>query len=232
MKILGLQKTTLIDYPGKIACTIFLFSCNFQCGFCYNAELVNGKPTGCFSEEKIFDFLEKKKGKLDGVCITGGEPLLTIEKDFVKKIKEMGFLVKIDTNGSNPEKLKELIEEKLIDYVAMDIKNSKEKYNSTTQTEIDLNKIEESIKIISKLDKYEFRTTVVSDLHTKNDIKEIGEWFKSLGIKPKKYFLQGFKHDGNFIDKTYSKKPNTTEKYLYELKEIAQPYFERVMVRY
>lgn len=232
MEICGIQKTTLIDYPGKIGCTIFLYGCNFRCGFCYNSELVTEKPKGCFSQEKIFEFLEKKKGKLDAVCITGGEPLLTLDKGFVKKIKEMGFLIKIDTNGSNPEKLREFIDEKLVDYVAMDIKNSCEKYNLTTGVDVDISKIEESIKIISKLPKYEFRTTIVPNLHTKEDVEKIGKWFKSLDVFPKKYYLQGFKNEGSFINPKYSEISNTREKFLYELKEVAKPFCERVMVRY
>ncbi len=234
MKISGLQKTTLIDYPGKIACTIFLYGCNFNCGFCYNSELVNGKISEHFSEEKILEFLKKKKGKIDAVCITGGEPMLSLEKDFVKKIRELGYLIKIDTNGSIPEKLKEFIDEKLVDYIAMDIKNSKEKYESTISSKIDIKKIEESIKLIYNFEKYEFRTTIVPLLHTKEDIISIGKWISSIlqNKKPKKYYLQGFKNEGIFIDQKYSETPNTREKFLYELKEEVKPFFERVMVRY
>lgn len=231
MKICGLQKTTLIDFPGKIACTIFLSNCNFRCGFCYNADLVFNK-LDFFSEEYILNFLSKRKDKLEGVCITGGEPLLTLEKDFVKKIKNMGYLIKIDTNGSFPEKLNEFILDGLIDYVAMDIKNSKEKYNLTCGVNVNLNKIEESIKIISSLENYEFRTTIVSDLHNINDIKEISKWlFSLINKKPKNYFLQGFKHDGVFIDKKYSSFFDTKINDLELMKEVALPFFEHVDIR-
>lgn len=232
MDICGLEKTTLIDYPGKIACTIFLFGCNFRCGFCYNASLVLDKPEGCLSEEKIFEFLEGKRGKLDAVCITGGEPLLTVEKDFLRKIKEMGFLLKIDTNGTSPDKLKELIDEKLVDYIAIDIKNSKEKYDLTTGVDTDISKVEESMKIISNFENYEFRTTIVPKLHTKEDIVNIIDWFKSLNIFPQRYYLQGFKNKGDFIDEKYSKYHNATAKYLYELKKIIKPFVQKAGLRY
>lgn len=232
MDICGLEKTTLIDYPGKVACTIFLFGCNFRCGFCYNAGSVLNKPDECLSEEKILEFLESKKGKLDAVCITGGEPLLTIEKDFLRKIREMGFLIKIDTNGTSPDKLKEIIDEKLIDYIAIDIKNSKEKYNLTAGVEVDISKIEKSMKIISNFENYEFRTTIVPKLHGKEDMVNIINWFKSLDIFPQKYYLQGFKHKGEFIDEKYSKYHNTNLKYLYELKKIVKPFAQKVGLRY
>ncbi|MFA5484760.1 MAG: anaerobic ribonucleoside-triphosphate reductase activating protein [Candidatus Pacearchaeota archaeon] len=231
MKICGLQKTTLIDFPGKIACTIFLSNCNFRCGFCYNADLVFDKLE-FFTEEYILDFLDKRKDKLEGVCISGGEPLLTLEKDFVKKIKEMGYLIKIDTNGSFPEKLNQLILDGSVDYVAMDIKNSREKYNLTCGVNIDLKKIEKSIKIISSLENYEFRTTIVSDLHNNEDIKKIGEWlFSLINKKPKNYFLQGFKHDGVFIDEKYSSFFDTKLSDLELMKKVALPYFESVNIR-
>jgi len=152
MQISGLQKLTLIDYPGKLACTIFLFGCNFKCGFCHNPELVftNGQKA-FYSEKDVLDFLDKRKKYLDGVCITGGEPLINPDlKDLLEKIKEKGFLIKVDTNGSNPELLKEIIEQKLIDYTAMDIKTDAESYDILVGVDVDLSKIEESIKIIAK----------------------------------------------------------------------------------
>lgn len=231
MKIGGLQKTTLIDYPGKIACTIFLSGCNFRCGFCYNSDLVFDKLDS-FSKDYILNFLKKRKGKLDGVCITGGEPFLTIGKDFVKKIKNMGYFIKVDTNGSFPEKLKEFIDEGLIDSVAMDIKNSKERYQLSCGVNINLGKLEESIKIISKLRDYEFRTTIVNGLHDSDSIKKIGIWLNSIiGKKPKNYSLQGFKNEGNFIDKKYANVSNTTEEQLKELKKVALEYFEKVQIK-
>ncbi len=233
MKICGIQKTTLIDYPGKVACTIFLYGCNFRCGFCYNAGLVTEEPEIEYTVKEILSFLQQRVGKLDAICITGGEPLLTLDKEFLKQIKSMGYLVKIDTNGTSPDKLQKYIEEKLVDYVAMDIKNSKEKYNKTAGVEVNIEDIEKSIKIISDLDDYEFRTTVIEDLHTKEDVVKIGKWLNSLiKEKPKKYFLQGFKSAGNFIDKEYSNKSNTTEKYLIELKKSGEEYFKKVEARW
>ena len=176
MKILGLQKVTLIDYPGKVACTLFLFGCNFKCGFCHNPELIvpdeNSKE---FSEKEILEYLKSREKYLDGVCITGGEPLLTLDEIFLRRIKEIGYFIKIDTNGSLPEELKQFVDIGLIDFVAMDIKNSKEKYNKSSGVEVNISKIEESIKIISSLEDYEFRTTVVNGLHETEDIENISK---------------------------------------------------------
>ncbi len=266
MKIAGLQKTTLIDYPGKIACTIFLYGCNFRCGFCYNPNLVTKEFDKGFSEEEILSFLKKRKGKLEAVCITGGEPLISLDEDFLKKIKELGFLIKIDTNGSYPKKLKELVEKKLVDYIAMDIKGSKKNYQKITNSNIPLEKIEESIKIIHDFGNYEFRTTIVDKFHDEKEIESLGEWINGLlntdseiskhqenaksnreGFsvkpklsgnpesqnfkKPKKYFLQGFKNQGEFIDPSFKKEKNVTERKLIELKKIAEKYFEKVEIR-
>jgi pyruvate formate lyase activating enzyme len=233
MKICGLQKTTLIDYPGRIACTIFLYGCNFRCPFCYNADLVTKKAQGIFSEENILKFLKDRQNTLDGVCITGGEPLLTIKKDFLKKIKEMGYAIKIDTNGTNPQKLSELIQENLIDAVAMDIKGAKEDYDLITGSQVSIGKIEESIKIVSKLDNYEFRTTILKEFHSPEKIQSISEWLTSLTeSNPKKYFLQGFKGKGDFINKKYEKYQETTENYLIRLKELIEKDFEEVKIRW
>ena len=129
MKISGLQKTTLIDYPGEVACTLFLYGCNFRCGFCHNPEIVIRDFEEGFSEENILNFLKERKGKLDAVCITGGEPLMSLDLDFVKKIKEIGYKIKVDTNGSFPNRLKEMVDLGLVDYVAMDIKAAKKNYS-------------------------------------------------------------------------------------------------------
>jgi pyruvate formate lyase activating enzyme len=233
MKISGLQKVTLIDYPGRVACTLFLFGCNFRCGFCHNPDLILEKrETPTYSEEEILKFLESRKNYLDGVCITGGEPLLTLEKTFLKKVKEMGFLIKLDTNGSFPKKLKELIEEKLVDFVAMDIKNSPEKYSRTIEIPLDLKKIEESIKIISEMDNYEFRTTIVETLHDLEDISKIGKWLeKIVGEKSKRFVLQGFKGEEKLLNENFRKIPNTQESELKEMKKIAENYFEEVEIR-
>jgi len=204
----GLQRSTLIDYPGRVAATVFLTGCNFRCPWCYNSELVlpeKIKKQPRISERHFFDFLKKRKGLLEGVCLTGGEP--TINKDlpeFCRKIKKLGYLVKLDTNGSNPEMLKKLISEKLIDYVAMDIKAPLAqfpKYDKATGIKVNLEKIKKSIELIkdSGID-YEFRTTVLPGIHTKEDILKIAK-----NISPaKRYYLQNFKPDKT-LDSSYKK---------------------------
>ncbi|MDD4358492.1 MAG: anaerobic ribonucleoside-triphosphate reductase activating protein [Candidatus Pacebacteria bacterium] len=199
MKIGGLQKTTLIDYPGEIACIVFLIGCNFRCPFCYSKELVEEDPNGLFlDEEDFFSFLKKRKGQLDACVICGGEPTLNKEIfDFCKRIKSLDYKVKLDTNGSNPEVLKKLIKENLIDYVAMDVKAPFSKYDKATGAKVDVFKIKESINIIkdSGVD-YEFRTTIVPQIHTLNDLKKI-----ALEISPaKRYFIQNFRNDKDLID--------------------------------
>lgn len=232
MKIKGIQKITLIDYPNKIACTLFLFGCNFKCGFCHNPELVMKESSKDLDEKDILEFLNKRKDKLEGICITGGEPLLTLEKNFLKKIKEIGYLIKIDTNGSCPEKLKEIINEKLVDFIAMDIKSCKEDYEKVCSCKIDLQKIEESIKLIvdSDLD-YEFRTTIVPDLHNKENIIKLSEEINKICSKPKKYCLQAFTNSGKFINTKYENEKNVSEKFLEEIKEAIKDYFEEVEIR-
>lgn len=220
--IYGLEKSSLIDYPGKIACVVFLAGCNFRCRFCHNLELVLPeliKKQPKISEEDFFNFLETRRGLLDGVVVTGGEPTIYPDlSNFIKKIKNFGFLVKLDTNGTNPDILEKLINKKLIDYIAMDIKapigaktqNSKlkaqnynikikNKYEKIIGVKTDLEEIKKSIEIIknSKVD-HEFRTTVVPTLHTRQDIIDIAEY-----ISPSKYFLQNFRIlTGKVIDKS------------------------------
>ncbi len=198
MIISGFQKMTLLDFPGKVACTVFTGGCNFRCPFCHNALLVTEDFKAEFSEDEILSFLEKRKGLLDGVCITGGEPLLHKDiTDFIRKIKEMGYAVKLDTNGSFPDRLKVLVSDGLIDYVAMDIKNSIEKYDVTAgSNESILPQIEESIDFLlsGKVD-YEFRTTVVKELHTVADIAAAAERIKGA----RRYFLQYFEDSGGLI---------------------------------
>jgi pyruvate formate lyase activating enzyme len=232
MKIAGFQKTSLIDYPDKIACTIFTHGCNFKCGFCHNPELVIEPLKGEISKKEILNFLKNRKGKLEGVCITGGEPLINLEKDFLREIKKQGFSIKIDTNGSFPEKLKELIEEKLIDFVAMDIKANRENYDKITNTNTEIKKIEESILLLVSAPNYEFRTTVVGGLHNKENIEEIGIWLNSLlGHKPKKFILQGFKNKGKLIDNQFKMKKDVSEDFLKEIKNSIKNYFEVVEIR-
>lgn len=232
MKIKGLQKLTLIDFPGRIACSLFLFGCNFKCGFCHNPELVLKEELQGYDKDKVLDFLEKRTNYLDGVCITGGEPLMTLDLDFIKKIKAFGYDIKIDTNGSFPDKLNEVISENLVDYVSMDIKTCKEKYKDVVCADVDLEMIEESIRLISQLKEYEFRTTIVRGLHSKEDIRKMFEWLSSLvSGKIKKFVFQGFKNQGKLIDERLKEEKNTSEEYLKELVEIAKDYCDFVEVR-
>ena len=197
MNISGLQKMTLLDFPGKVACTVFLAGCNYRCPFCHNAELLDGKIEPLMRVEEFLSFLSKRKGLLDGVCISGGEPTLSAGlKELMQDIKAMGYAVKLDTNGSRPALLKELVEEGLVDYVAMDIKNSPERYAETCGLpKVDLAAIEESARFLmrEKVDS-EFRTTVVRELHSAQDMVAMGQWLTELrGGKPvKKLFLQPF----------------------------------------
>ncbi len=204
MKIPGFQKMTLLDYPGKVACTIFTGGCNFRCPFCHNALLVT-KTEGVeeHKAEDILSFLKKRQGILDGVCITGGEPLLNKEIfDFAKSIKDMGYSIKLDTNGSFPDALQEMIDRKLCDYVAMDIKNCKEKYALTAGVQqLDIDKIDKSVQILlQNVVDYEFRTTIVKELHDLEDMTKIGQWICGNS----RYFLQNFEDSGNLIASGYS----------------------------
>lgn len=233
MKIAGLQKVTTIDYPGEIACTIFLYGCNFRCGFCHNPDLVIKDFEGEFSKKDILCFLEKRIGKLDAVCITGGEPLMTLDLDFVKKIKNLGYKIKIDTNGSFPEKLSEIIKLDLVDYIAMDIKGDKENYSKISGVNVDLEKIEKSIKIIYDFGKYEFRTTVVNRFHSTNSILNLGKWLTEICEgKPQKFFLQGFKKNKEgMIDSSFSSEEDVSEELLEKLRENVKEFFEIIKIR-
>ena len=194
MKLHGLQKMTLLDFPGHVACTVFLGGCDFRCPYCHNFELADGTAKPVMEEEEFFSFLAKRKGLLDGVAVTGGEPCLHRDLPaFLRKVREMGFGTKLDTNGHHPELLSEILEEGLADYVAMDIKNSPEKYMKTCGLEqegaVDLEKIRESIRLImEKAPDYEFRTTVVDELHDAADFEAIAKWIEGAP----RYFLQAF----------------------------------------
>ncbi|SHO53045.1 anaerobic ribonucleoside-triphosphate reductase activating protein [Anaerocolumna xylanovorans] len=199
MRIHGFQKTTLLDYPGHLAATIFLGGCNFLCPFCHNASLVLSPDSlPAIPEEEVLSTLKKRKGILEGVCITGGEPTLEADlADFIKKIKDLGFLVKLDTNGSNPILLEKLLSQKLLDYVAMDIKSSPLKYPAAIgKSNFPLKNISESIKLLlmDKVD-YEFRTTIIKELHSPSDLILIGEWIKGA----KAYYLQSYKESEDVI---------------------------------
>ena len=190
MTIAGLQKTTLLDYPGKVACTVFLSGCNFRCPFCQNSEILTGSGGEQIPEEELFAFLERRRGILDGVCVSGGEPLLGDVAPLLERIKGLGYSVKIDTNGAFPEKLKELYGRGLIDFVAMDIKNSPQKYEKTAGVRVDTGKIKESAAFLMECGVgYEFRTTVVKQLHAGEDFVRIGQWLRGA----KAYFLQTFR---------------------------------------
>ena len=206
MKICGLQKLTLLDFPGRLACTVFLGGCNFKCPYCYNTSLIDAsRAKTLINEEDFLSFLDSRKGKLQGVAITGGEPLLNPDiRNFILKIKERGFLVKLDTNGSFPERLEALIDEGLVDYVAMDIKNVYGKYSITVGANVNLEKIKQSINILlsNKVD-YEFRTTVIKEFHDIEDFNVIGKMIKGA----KNYFIQNFQDKdsvfGHFNPLTY-----------------------------
>ncbi len=201
MEIHGLNKTTLLDYPEHVACTVFTGHCNMRCPYCQNADLVlypGSQPI--LDEEEFFAFLKKRAFSLEGVCITGGEPTLQKDlKDFIKKIKERSLNVKLDTNGTNPALLKELIDEKLIDYAAIDIKSSKENYGKCMGIEnYDTSAVEESVSILINGDlPYEFRTTVVKELMDREDFVSIGNWLKGA----KQYFLQSYEESGRILYK-------------------------------
>ncbi len=209
----GLQKLTLLDFPGVVSCIVFTKGCNFLCPFCHNAPLVNKLNESVeITEDEILTFLKKRQGILEGVCITGGEPLMYNElKDFIIKVRELGYKVKLDTNGSYPERLKALVKSGLVDYVAMDIKNSFSKYYLTAGTDrFDIKDIEESIDfLLSGQVPYEFRTTVTSELHTVSDIELIAERISGAD----KYFIQNFSDSGNIVGKNQSPvDSNTMEK--------------------
>ncbi len=227
MVIKGFQKLTLLDYPGKTACTVFTGGCNFRCPFCHNAILVTENDDEIIGESEVFDLLNKRKGVLDGVAVTGGEPL--IQKDierFLFDIKNKGFLVKLDTNGYFPERLKNIIDGGLCDYVAMDVKNCREKYAETVGVKkLDIKPIEKSVELLlkNKVD-FEFRTTVVGDFHTVDDIKKLSEWIQGA----KKYYLQNFVDSGNLIDESCSGVSKDT---MLEMKKAAREFVPNTEIR-
>jgi len=196
MKIAGLMKLTLLDFPGHVACTIFLAGCNFRCPFCHNGSLVRGGDID-ISREELFAFLKKRQGVLDGACITGGEPLMNADiADLIREIRAIGYPVKLDTNGSYPERLDALIAEGLVDYVAMDIKNRPAEYAKACGTAVDVEKIKKSVEILKSSGvEHEFRTTVVKGIHTADDVAECAKW---LG-ESEKYFLQCYKESDDII---------------------------------
>lgn len=200
MKVTGIQKLTLLDYPGVVACTVFTAGCNFRCPFCHNAMLVLPEQIDdeCLTDDEVFGFLKKRRGVLDGVAVTGGEPLLHADMpEFLARVKELGYKIKLDTNGSNPELLSEIVKNKLVDRVAMDIKNAPEEYAQTIGLEsFDIAPVERSKEMLLRGDiDYEFRTTVVKGIHTKESLIGAAKWIEGA----KEYYLQQFKDSGNLI---------------------------------
>ena len=191
MNIHGLQKMTLLDFPGAVACTVFLGGCDFRCPYCHNAELLDPNFPPLMDETELLAFLKKRQGLLDGVCITGGEPLLRQElPTLLGEIRALGYKIKLDTNGAHPAQLRRILDAGLADYVAMDIKNSPERYAETIgRAQYDVAPIRESVRLLMAGDTdYEFRTTVVAELHGEEDIRAIGRWIAGA----RRYFLQPF----------------------------------------
>jgi len=231
--IAGLQKMTLLDFPGKVACTVFLQGCNLRCPFCHNSELFTGKPEPVMSREEFFRFLASRKGLLDGVCVSGGEPTLCKElPEFLREIRAMGFAVKLDTNGCRPGVIKNLVEQNLVDYIAMDVKNAPEQYAQTVGlTSLDLTPYEESLRfLIGGSVAYELRTTLVSQLHSETSIREMGHWLSELvpDKKPGKLFLQRFVDRETVLYSGLSApEPEQVERYA----ELLAPYAESIFIR-
>lgn len=228
MKILGLEKLSLVDFDGHIAATVFTGGCNFRCPFCHNGPLVlDAESQPEIPQEELFDYLKKRKSMLTGVCITGGEPTLHKDLgDFIARLKSIGYKVKLDSNGTNPAMLKTLVRDNLLDYVAMDVKNSPARYGETIGIKnYDLSKINESIDFLkSGAVGYEFRTTLIAEYHTAADIEEIGKWINGA----EKYFMQAYKETENCIETGLTKvDENTAESF----KSIMQKYVKYVALR-
>ncbi len=239
MLIGGLEKLSLIDYPGKLSAIVFTLGCNFQCHYCYNPMLVkpseadkikhktgSGERTETgrvlIKERDLFEFLDRRKGKLDGVVITGGEPSIHKDlPDFLKRIKKRGFLVKLDTNGTNPEALNKLLKKELVDYLAMDLKADEANYSYVTGVSVDVDKIKESVKIIMESGlSYEFRTTLVPELVGKDNLDSMGEMIKGAS----RWYLQKFIPAGELVDPKFKKITPYTEAEMEEMKKTAEKY--------
>ena len=228
IRFFGLQKLSLLDYPGHMVATVFTGGCNFRCPFCHNRSLVFlNENEQEIQREEVLDYLEKRSKVLDGLCITGGEPLLHSGiKNFIQEVRKLGLKIKLDTNGSNFEKLKELVEEGLIDYVAVDIKNCPNKYPETTGIkDYDLSEVKKTVKyLLEDHVDYEFRTTVVTQFHEIDDFKEIGKWIKGA----KHYYLQNFEDQGTCIATGLSEVEPVT---LNKMKEVVKEYVQEVEIR-
>lgn len=227
MIIKGVQKLSLIDYPGRVACTIFTFGCNFRCPYCHNPELVVDDGTPSIPEGDVFRFLDERKGFLNGVCITGGEPSLHDDlPDFIRRVRDLGYSVKLDTNGTSPRMLRRLIGERLIDYIAMDVKAPLEKYESVVRVKVDADRISESVEIVKAFPEHEFRTTVVPELLTKEDILAIAGWIKGA----RRFFIQQFKPTKT-LDKTFLEKRVYLADELEKICDEVKGFFEVCKVR-
>jgi len=230
LRFKGLQKTTLLDYPGEVACTLFVGGCDFRCSYCYNPDLVFNRDTGTnLSVEEALQFLKERHNFLDALCLTGGEPLLYPEvADFVKEAKSLGYKIKIDTNGYHPDLLKRLIQLKLVDYIAMDIKAPLDRYAEITRVAADLNKIKESVELIKGSGvEYEFRTTVFAGLGS-SDFEEIGRWLSGS----RKYCLQAVNTRVPWLDEDFKGKSGPVSlEFLQQAAETARPFFEKVEIR-
>ena len=225
----GLQKLTLLDYPGHIACTLFTGGCNFRCPFCHNGGLVLAPDQAPeFSEEDILSFLESRKNRLEGVAITGGEPTINADlPEFIRKVKAMGFAVKLDSNGQNPAMLEALLSEGLVDYVAMDIKNSKERYGETIGIpNFSTANVEKSVQLLMNSGiRYEFRTTLSAELHDEAAIQSIGEWLRGCHA----YFLQSYRDSEEILTPGVFHAP--AKETLQRYREILLPYISNVTIR-
>ena len=228
MKIHGLEKMSLVDYDGKVSATVFTGNCNFKCGFCHNSALVlSTENLPEIPETEIFDYLKKRKGLLDGVCVSGGEPTLSPDlPNFIEKIKKLGYSVKLDTNGTNPEMVKSLRQNGLVDYFAMDIKNDRENYAKIIGFDkFDTKKIEKTVEyFLLGNAQYEFRTTLVNEFHKKENIINIGKWIKGAD----KYFLQKFKNSENCIQSHLSA---VDDKTAINFKELLTEYIPNTFLR-
>lgn len=224
----GFEKFTLIDYPGKVACMVYTIGCNFRCPYCHNPELVDETVEYTWSEEDILRFLEKRKGVLEGVCITGGEPTMHEDlPDFIRKVKKLGYAVKLDSNGTNPGMLKDLISGGLVDYVAMDIKSPLRKYKETVNRPADLGAIQKSIKLLMRSGiPYEFRTTLIKSLVSPEDLEEIGGEIRGA----KKYYLQKF-IQSKILNPQFLRKTTYSDKELLELQKKMNNYVQYCGIR-
>ena len=226
MQIHGLQKMTLLDFPGKVSCTVFLGGCDLRCPYCHNSGLANGSTASLMDSDALLQFLERRRGRLEGVAITGGEPLLRDISPLLREIKSMGFLAKLDTNGFHPSRLRALLDDHLVDYVAVDIKNSPKRYAETAGlSSLDLAPLYETIEMLREgMVEYEFRTTIVREYHTLEDFEEIGKMICGA----RKYFLQPFV-DRETVPVRGLSAPSTA--YLKDIADVVRPYVDFVGIR-